>query len=304
MRICHLSDLHFGHHDEALAGGLMSDLMSQAPDLVIVSGDFTQLGTEEEFQAARTFLDTLSTPVFAVPGNHDVPARNLLKRFFDPYGFYRKYIAAELEPTLDLGDVVVAGLKTSRRFRAELNWAHGSLSREQLAKLEKRFATTSPTALRIVVAHHPLMQPEGEVLKPMRLVRRADEALETFSRLGVRLVLSGHFHLSYVRQHAGPGAVKEAAPKGLRASANAPILVAQASSTISTRLRGDANAYNIIDIDQGRITVTVREQRSKAWVTKEKASAVSEPAYQVAEDAAIGSAACVPDVELDPSVTR
>lgn len=275
MRICHLSDLHFGHHDAQLAGGLMADLMSQSPDLVIVSGDFTQLGTEAEFRAARAFLDTLETPFFAVPGNHDVPARNVLRRFLDPYGFYRRYIADELEPTLDLGGIVVAGLRTSRRLRAELNWAHGSLSRGQLARLEQRFAATSPGALRIVVAHHPLMQPEGPVQKPMRLVRRADLALETFARLGVRLVLSGHFHLSYVRQHGGPG-VKEDVPSGLREAANAPILVAQASSTISTRLRGDTNAYNLIDIDNGRITVTVREWLDGAWTTKEKASAVSE----------------------------
>jgi len=276
MRICHLSDLHFGHHHTQLAEGLMADLTSQAPDLIVVSGDFTQLGTESEFQTARAFLDTLDTPVFAVPGNHDVPARNLLKRFVDPYGLYRRYIANDLEPTLDLGDIVVAGLRTSRRLRAELNWAHGSLSRGQLTRLEERFSATSPTALRIVVAHHPLMQPEGEVLKPMRLVRRADLALETFSRLGVRLVLSGHFHLSYVRQHGGPDLVTEDAPSGLRKAANAPILVAQASSTISTRLRGDANAYNLIDIDNGRITVTVREWRDGAWTTKERASAVTE----------------------------
>ena len=201
MRICHLSDLHFGHHDTHLADGLMADLTSQSPDLVVVSGDFTQLGTEGEFATARAFLDTLQTPFFAVPGNHDVPARNVLKRLVDPYGLYRRYISQELEPTLDLGNIVIAGLRTSRRLRAELNWAHGSLSRGQLARLEERFAATSPTALRIVVAHHPLMQPEGDVLKPMRLVRRADLALETFAKLGVRLVLSGHFHLSYVRQH-------------------------------------------------------------------------------------------------------
>jgi 3',5'-cyclic AMP phosphodiesterase CpdA len=259
----------------------VADLTSQTPDLVIVSGDFTQLGTEEEFRAARGFLDTLSTPVFAVPGNHDVPARNLIRRFLDPYGLYRDYIAAELEPMLDLGEIVVAGLKTSRRLRAELNWAHGSLSRAQLRRLEERFAQTSPTALRIVVAHHPLMQPEGDVLKPMRIVRRADLALETFSRLGVRLVLSGHFHLSYVRQHGGHGTVTQAVPKGLRESAKAPILVAQASSTISTRLRGDTNAYNLIDIEGGRITVTVREWRAGAWTTKEKASAVSEGTAEV-----------------------
>jgi 3',5'-cyclic AMP phosphodiesterase CpdA len=135
MRICHLSDLHFGHHDHLVAQGLAADLTAQSPDLVIVSGDFTQLGTEAEFQAARAFLDTLETPVFAVPGNHDVPARNLARRFLDPYGLYRRYIHDELEPFLELEGVTIAGIKTSRRFRAELNWAHGSISRGQLEKL-------------------------------------------------------------------------------------------------------------------------------------------------------------------------
>lgn len=276
MRICHLSDLHFGHHDTQLADGLAADLTSQKPDLVIVSGDFTQMGTEAEFRNARDFLDTLPAPFFAVPGNHDVPVRNLLQRFLHPYRLYRRYIHDELEPFLALDGVAIAGIKTSRRIRAGLNWAHGSISRAQLSRLEERFADTPPGALRIVVAHHPLMQPEGDVLKPMRLVKRADLALETFARLGVRLVLSGHFHLSYVRQH-GPGAVNEGIPTGLREAEEAPILVAQASSTISTRLRGHSNAYNLIDIDKSRISVTVREWTDGRWVTVEKASAISEP---------------------------
>jgi 3',5'-cyclic AMP phosphodiesterase CpdA len=258
-----------------LAEGLSADLTSQQPDLVVVSGDFTQLGTEKEFQAARAFLDTLPAPLFAVPGNHDVPARHLVRRLLNPYGLYRKFVHHELEPFLALDGVAIAGIKTSRRLRAELNWAHGSISREQLLRLEKRFSSAHPDALRIVVAHHPLMQPDEDVLKPMRLVRRADLALETFSRLGVRLVLSGHFHLSYVREHGG-GGVKEGAPTGLREADGAPILVAQASSTLSTRLRGHSNAYNLIDIKGGRISVTVREWTAGRWTTMEKASALSE----------------------------
>lgn len=276
MRICHLSDLHFGKHDADLAGGLAAELHAQSPDLVIVSGDFTQFGTEAEFQAASAFLTSLKIPIFTVPGNHDVPAKNIVRRLFHPYGLYRKYIARELEPTLDLGHVVVAGLKTSRRLRAELNWAHGSISRGQLRQLEQRFAATTPGALRIVVAHHPLMQPEGEVLKPMRLVRRADLALQTFARLGVRLVLSGHFHLSYLREHSSLEAI--GAPVGLREAAKAPILIAQAASTISTRLRGHANAYNLIDITDDRIVVSVREWRDAMWRTKETAKSEAEPA--------------------------
>ena len=75
--------------------------------------------------------------------------------------------------------------------------------------------------------------------KPMRRVDNADLALAAFGRLGVRIVLSGHFHLSYVRRFEQPGALRQGIPAGPRHSAVAPILVVQASSTISTRLRGE-----------------------------------------------------------------
>lgn len=274
MRLCHLSDLHFGHHDARIAEALAADVAAQAPDLVVVSGDFTQVGTEAEFRAARVFLDELRLPFFAVPGNHDVPARNLLRRMFDPYGAYRRYINDELEPLIERDGVVIAGIRTSRRARAEFNWAHGSISRGQLERLATRLEETAPGAVRIVVAHHPLMQPEGPVEKPMRLVRRADLALETFARLGVRLVLSGHFHLSYTRSH---GQAVEAAPTGLTRAAAAPILVAQAGSAVSTRLRGEANGYNVIDIANGQIALTVREWDGAGWQALERAKAAAHP---------------------------
>jgi 3',5'-cyclic AMP phosphodiesterase CpdA len=272
MKLVHISDLHFGRHDPEVAASLAADIESQAPDLVVASGDFTQVGTKEEFIEARAFLDSLTAPVFTVPGNHDVPAINILRRFLNPYGLYKKYIAKDLEPVLEMDGVVFVGMKTARRARLEWNWGHGTISRDQLDHLEARFATASPDAVRVIVAHHPVLFPTEPMVQKTKIVKRADEALARFSELGVRLVLSGHFHLSYVRKHEQPGAITEGAPTGLRAAASAPILVAQASSTTSTRLRGEANAYNLIDISPDVITITVREWRDGKWFTREKAS--------------------------------
>lgn len=272
MKLVHISDLHFGHHDPAAAAGLAVDIAGQNPDLVVASGDFTQVGTKQEFIQAREFLDTLHTPVLAVPGNHDVPAVNVLRRLFNPYGLYRRYIAKELEPFLEMGGVAFVGMKTARRARLEWNWGHGTISRDQLDHLEQRFAKASPEAIRVIVAHHPLLFPTQPMIQKTKRVKHADQALETFSTLGVRLVLSGHFHLSYVRKHEAKGTTRQGAPTGLRKSAVAPILIAQASSTISTRLRGEANAYNIIEIGTDHISITVREWLDGKWVTREKAT--------------------------------
>ena len=271
MKIVHISDLHFGHHDPGLAAGFAQDINQQGGDLIVASGDFTQIGTKEEFEQAREFLDRLHAPVFAVPGNHDVPAVNIFRRFFNPYGLYKRYICNDLEPFLEMDGVALVGMRTSRRARLEWNWGHGTISRSQLDDLADRFSHAAPNAVRVIVAHHPLLFPTEPMMQKTKRVKRADEALATFAELGVRLVLSGHFHLSYVRKHSHQNTSDEGEPTGLSQSAVAPILVAQASSAISTRLRGEANAYNLIEIGD-EITVTVREWIDAGWRTRDTAS--------------------------------
>lgn len=273
MRIVHLSDLHFGHHDPLLAEGLAEDVRAQDPSLVVVSGDFTQRGTRAEFQQAQRFLSDLALPFLAVPGNHDVPMLNLFKRLTNPYELYQRYIDQDLEPFLELDGVAIAGLKTARRARLELNWAHGTISSAQLRRLAGTFSKASAGAVRIVVAHHPLLEPETPAAIKMQPVRKAGAALQALHDLGVRVVLSGHFHLSYVRRYGDE--VSDGIPNGPRRAAAAPILVVQASSTISTRLRGEPNAYNLLDVVGGVITATVRERRDDRWVTREEVSAQS-----------------------------
>ena len=66
---------------------------SVAPDLVAVSGDFTQRARASQFAEARDFLHALPVPRLVVPGNHDVPLYDVARRFLRPLARYQRFIA-------------------------------------------------------------------------------------------------------------------------------------------------------------------------------------------------------------------
>jgi 3',5'-cyclic AMP phosphodiesterase CpdA len=245
--IAHLSDLHFGAEDPAVVASLAADIAAQKPDLVAVSGDLTQRARHREFTAAADFLRRLDTPVLAVPGNHDVTPYDLIERFADPWGRWRRHVAAETEPQWRDDQVAVVGLNTARRGGFHLNWALGRVGATRLARLEARLAVLPTHLFRIVVAHHPFAAPAAS--PAARTVGGAAEALAAFARHRVGMVLSGHLHLPDVAQAPGPAA---------------PLLV-QAATATSHRLRGAPNAWHRITVAGGVVEVTSRIWGGAGW---------------------------------------
>ncbi|MDP1906899.1 MAG: metallophosphoesterase family protein [Hyphomicrobium sp.] len=236
--IAHISDLHFGRINPLLPPALRAALLQAQPDVVVVSGDLTQRARRAEFVQARAFLDTLPFPQVVVPGNHDVPLHDVMRRWLAPLEKYRHFIGSDIEPFYADEEVIIQGLSTAR----SLTWKNGRINRVQVERTCTKLAGTGPDVTRIVVTHHPFDLP-GEK-HDGSLVGRAEMAITAFTKCRVDMILSGHFHIG----HAGNWGQRHSA------LGHAAILV-QAGTATSTRQREEANSWNLIRIDRPDVTI-------------------------------------------------
>jgi 3',5'-cyclic AMP phosphodiesterase CpdA len=245
-RLIHLSDLHFGAHDDRLVEAVAERVDAEAPDLVVVSGDLTQRARTEQFQEACAFLERLREAghdVLAVPGNHDVPLYDVLRRFLSPLTRYKRFIDDTLCPYHETAGVAVLGINTAR----SLTFSEGRINEEQMEFIRETFARTDPAAMRVLVTHHPLFAlPVGETGEVGRAVGRSELALDAIAEAGVDLLLAGHHHTAST--HSARDLATRAGPS----------LVVQAGTATSVRLRDEEQSFNRLDIEGDSVTLTVQ----------------------------------------------
>jgi 3',5'-cyclic AMP phosphodiesterase CpdA len=254
-RLIHLSDLHFGAHDPKLVEAVKLRVDEVEPDLVIISGDFTQRARTEQFQLACSFLEELREAghdVLAVPGNHDVPLYDVFRRFLSPLTRYMRYIDDSLCPLHEIPGATVLGINTAR----SLTFSGGRISHEQMDFIRETFGRTDPNATRILVTHHPLFAlPVGDRLASA--AGRSELALDAIGDAGVDLLLAGHNHQA---------SVFNARDLVTRAG---PALVVQAGTATSTRIREQDQSFNLINIEGEAVTVTVETWSGSRFATQD-----------------------------------
>ena len=248
MKIAQISDLHFGCTFPEVVTALRTALEDLAPDLVIASGDVTQDSTVAEFAEARAFFATLTGPVIAIPGNHDLPGFDPM-RFIDPFGRYRRAIGADLEPDQRRDLVDIKCLNSARMILPHPNWANGAVSRRQCRDIEAFYAG-STTPWRMAVLHHPLVSsPE----LPLEVTMFGGERVKrVLAEQRVDLVLAGHQHHAFAEPVSHDGHT---------------ILYVNASTATSRRLRKQPNGFNLLRFTTDEVRVDQVRYSGSAFET-------------------------------------
>lgn len=250
-RIAHISDVHFGREDPAVVTALLESIAAARPDVIVVSGDLTQRARVLQFQQARAFLEALPwVPRIVVPGNHDISATNLVQRLAHPLARYRRFITSDLAPFFADSEVALVGVNTVR----VLSRKDGRINQRQVAASCARFAPLPPDVVRIVVTHHPMDLPFSDSRNA--LTARAAMAMGAFAGSAVDLFLSGHLHTRQTLSTAARYRIE-----GFSA------IVAQAGTAVSTRTRGEANSWNLIEVEQLAIAIQQKVWDGGAFVT-------------------------------------
>ncbi|HKZ67660.1 MAG TPA: PQQ-binding-like beta-propeller repeat protein [Chitinophagaceae bacterium] len=171
----HLSDTHIG------SGTGADDLRRTVKDInenaaiqfVVISGDITEFGSDEEIKLAKQILDSLNKPWHIVPGNHDSnwseSGSNTFKRIFGNETFSFK-----------AGNYLFLGTHSGPNMRM----SPGQIPRENIVWLDSVLKATDDTTPIVFVNHYPQDSSLNNWF----------EAIDRLKQKNIQLILCGHGH--------------------------------------------------------------------------------------------------------------
>jgi Icc protein len=178
-------------YPEVMNGAAIAELRALAPDAVVVKGDLTNLGTEEEYEGFRAAYNTLGPTMHHVRGNHDAMVTTTIASDRAPF------VVGLPGVLLAVLDTVIPG--TDR----------GQVSAVQLAWLDELAAEADRPVL--VFGHHHPWNPASPTRSETYFGINPDDSEALVALVGRRPAISGYFaghtHRNRVRRFSGSGEV-------------------------------------------------------------------------------------------------
>lgn len=231
FQFAQVTDTHVGGQTGAadLRRTVMDLNKQKGIDFVIISGDITEFGSDEELFLAKQILDSLKLPWYALPGNHD---SNWSESGADSF---RKVFGGETFFFEHKGYYFM-GTTSGPNMRM----SPGQIPRENLVWMDSVFAANPEveSSPLIFVNHYPLDTSLNNWF----------DATDRLLKRNTQLALCGHGHVNRTYDWDGI--------QGVMGRSN-------------LRAKEDVGGYNIIKIDDGKATFTVRyplsHTDSKPW---------------------------------------
>lgn len=181
IRFAVLADLHgasFGNENETLK----RRIKEEAPDAILIPGDMVigKRGRDTSVAEALLFWLAENYPVFYIPGNHEMRARDDTKKYGEQIRDYWNRVkeipgVSCLEnASVRYKDLTIAGLDLAAEY-----YEKGNRKRMDLDYMERSLGK-KPESYTVLLAHNP-------------------EYFEEYAAWGANLVLSGHNHGGIVR---------------------------------------------------------------------------------------------------------
>lgn len=220
MKILHVSDIHYRESAEnsALLNAATIKFEQLHPDYILITGDLTRDGRDEQFARARRFIDDLNfCHVLTIPGNRD--AARTVTASADDYKNMEYYLLTHPDPLALLDELDGHEQDTSKGKRTEKFFEHfehaeffyrdgqiaatglhstPEITTRQMELASQHFLNGHPGELRIFCAHHSFLPVPTKKLKPGDIVPHAADILQTLIELNVDLLCCGHIHRSHV----------------------------------------------------------------------------------------------------------
>ncbi|WP_417228180.1 phosphodiesterase [Amphritea sp.] len=196
MLIAQITDFHVGRIIETTAGPIdlyhrlleavdHINALDAQPDLVVITGDISNHGREEDYIRTKAALDTLKMPYLIVPGNHD--HRQRVRDIFSDHGYlqsnsnFLNYTIEELPLRLIALDTLDPGQH------------HGLLCNERLQWLEQTLSE-QPNKPTLIFMHHPPAPVQYPYMDAMNC-KNGDKMKQIIEQhRQVKAIACGHLH--------------------------------------------------------------------------------------------------------------
>jgi 3',5'-cyclic AMP phosphodiesterase CpdA len=154
------------------------------PDVVLATGDLTDMGQTAEYETLRRELSRLKMPFYLVPGNHD--RREGIREVFSDLA----YLPKEGRFSYTVEDHAVRLIALDTLIPGE---THGEVGSEQRQWLEKQLAL-QPDRPTVIFMHHPPFPTGIDHMDRINCLDGGDVARVVGMHGQVERVLCGHHH--------------------------------------------------------------------------------------------------------------